>query len=140
MALFRPCSKSTKVSAAHSFFCSSSRVTVSPGRSNSMTRISAGWPCSLIFMPFLRSSPARGSSSNAPKQKVGGIDLEVFTTTPQASRMYTLWLEVHAAQQSLKPGFRPQGIQQWLRLQIKQRRVLFVVGLLEERKGPILVA
>src|SRR6266566_3826951 len=83
MALFRPCSKSTKVSAGQSFFCSSSRVMVSPGRSSSMARISTGWPCSLIFMPFLRSSPVRGSSSNTPKRRVGGTELEVFTATPE---------------------------------------------------------
>jgi len=50
-------------------------------------RISTGWPCSLIFMPFLRSSPARGSSSNTPKRRVGGTELEVFTTTPRAARV-----------------------------------------------------
>src|SRR5439155_1734267 len=64
MALFRPCSKSTKVSAGQSFFCSSSRVMVSPGRCRSMARISTGCPCSLIFMPFLRSFPVAHPQSS----------------------------------------------------------------------------
>jgi hypothetical protein len=36
-----------------------------------------------MIMPFLRSSPARGSSSNTPKRRVGGTELEVFTATPE---------------------------------------------------------
>jgi hypothetical protein len=78
MALFSPCSKSTNVSAGQRFSCSSSLVTVSPGRCSSMTRMSTGCPCSLIFIPFLRSSPAFGSSSNTPKRRVGGTELEAF--------------------------------------------------------------
>ena len=37
-ALFRPTSKTTKVSWGQSRFCSSSRVTISPGRSNSIVK------------------------------------------------------------------------------------------------------
>jgi hypothetical protein len=61
----------------------------------------------LVFKPFFLSSPARGSSSNTPKHRVGGAELENFTTTPQASRVYTLLREVHAAQHNLKARLGP---------------------------------
>ena len=48
------------------------------------------WPADTIFMPFLRSSPTRGSSSNTPKRRVGGTALEGFTPTPKRLECNTL--------------------------------------------------
>jgi hypothetical protein len=40
--------------------------------------MSIGWPCSLTFIPFLRSSPAFGSSSNTPKRRADRTERESF--------------------------------------------------------------
>ena len=68
MALFRPRSKSTKVSSGQSFLLSSSRVTTSPGRSRSNSRAWKGCSCRLILEPCRRSSPERVSTSKSPKR------------------------------------------------------------------------
>lgn len=68
MALFNPWSKSTNVSVGQSLCRNSSRVTIPPGCSSSIARIWSGWSCSRILRPFLRSSPARKSTSYGPNR------------------------------------------------------------------------
>src|SRR5580704_10319243 len=86
MALCRPWSKSTKVSPGQIRECRSSRVTRSPEPRSRTSRTCNGWPCSRSFAPFLRSSPARTSSSKTSKQStragessVEGMPLTVGT-------------------------------------------------------------
>src|SRR5215469_14003359 len=67
MAVLRFLSTSTKVSG-HKRFCSSSRVTTSPGRSSRIASTWNGWPLNFSFTPSLRSSPVRRSASKAPKR------------------------------------------------------------------------
>src|SRR5215469_9482650 len=68
--LFRPTSKSTNVSAGHSFCFSSCRETTFPAFATSSTSTRNGCSCSLIRTPLLRSSPSCSESSNRPKRKV----------------------------------------------------------------------
>ena len=67
-ALFNPTSKSTNVSAVHSNWRSSSRVTNSPGRIRSARRIWKDCSGRRILRPCRRSSPDWASSSNTPKR------------------------------------------------------------------------
>src|SRR5262245_17345404 len=81
-ALFKPRSKSTNVSAAHSRRCSSSRVTSSPGCSSRSRSTSNDWSRSLTRTPCFRSSPDRGSTSKIPK-RITSID---YTAAHRESR------------------------------------------------------
>src|SRR6266702_2084767 len=66
-AAFRLCSKSTNVSSGQSFLCNSSRVTSSPGRSSSNSRMVNGWPSSRTLIPPLRNSRDAKLNSKTPK-------------------------------------------------------------------------
>ena len=70
MIVFRLWSKSTKVSAGHSFCRNSSRLTTSPGRSTSMSNVRNGCSSKHNRIPDVRSSPRPGSASKAPKRKI----------------------------------------------------------------------
>src|SRR6266704_1131050 len=86
-ALYKPCSKSTKVSAGQIFCCSSSRVTTSPGCCNSICKICRGCSWSLILTPRLRSSPARKSASNTPNRIVARPECTpAMNQPPQSGR------------------------------------------------------
>src|SRR5438445_8579953 len=58
IALFRLCSKSTKVSEDHSLRRISSRVITSPGFSSKTERMQKGWPGKRMRTPCLRNSRA----------------------------------------------------------------------------------
>jgi hypothetical protein len=67
---------------------SSSRVTTSPGRSRSSASTRNGCCCSLIFVPSLRSSPARRSTSNAPNRTAVLVDCcETSMPCPRATQV-----------------------------------------------------
>ena len=68
MAVFRPCSKSTNVSAGHNRCRRSSRVKTSPGRSSSAARICAGCSCSRTGCPSRHSSRPPSANSNWPNR------------------------------------------------------------------------
>src|SRR6185369_15810980 len=70
--LFRPVSKSTKVSEGHTALRSSSRVTSWPGRSSSVSRTTKHCSGILIRRPSRRSSWERGSSWNESNRYMGG--------------------------------------------------------------------
>src|SRR5215471_6091711 len=73
MAVFRPVSKSTKVSSDHNFCWSSSRETTLPGLQTNSRKTRNGCSWSLRRMPFLRSSPSLSDNSKGPKRKVRSL-------------------------------------------------------------------
>ena len=78
IAAFRPFSKSTNVSAPQSLPRSSSRVTISPECSNSITSTRKGWSGTRIRTPFLRTSPERRLTSKGPNRypRTDGSDID----------------------------------------------------------------
>src|SRR5208283_892375 len=79
-------SKSTNVSTGQIWARRSSRVTRSPAPFSRISSTCKGWPCRRSFTPFLRSSPARTSSSKAPNRntRVLGVDVGISTSTSSA--------------------------------------------------------
>src|SRR5256885_5082157 len=80
IALFRLCSKSTKVSEDHSVCRISSRVTVSPGFSSRIDKMRKGWPDKRIRTPCLRSSRPARFAWNTPKRSTR-LDAGDFVST-----------------------------------------------------------
>ena len=66
MAVFRPSSNPTYVSAGHNFACNCSRVTTSPGRSSRIAKTRKGCSCTGTFRPSLWTSPEPKSISKSP--------------------------------------------------------------------------
>ena len=66
IAVFRPSSNPTYVSAGHNRACNCSRVTMSPGRSSRSDRTRKGCSCKRTFRPSLRTSPEPKSISKSP--------------------------------------------------------------------------
>src|SRR5260221_2631000 len=81
IAVFRLCSKSTKVSDDHSFCRISSRVTTSPGFSSRTDRMQNGWPDRRIRTPCLRSSRCVRFAWNTPKRNTRPVGLGDFVST-----------------------------------------------------------
>ena len=85
--VFRPLSKSTKVSVGQIAKRNSSRVTTSPGRCTRIVRIWKGCSCNLTRTPCLRTSPARTSTSNTPKRRIAeDRDSRVMSIYPSCYR------------------------------------------------------
>src|SRR6266481_9708287 len=69
IALFRLCSKSTKVSEDHSLRRISSREITSPGFSSKMERMQKGWPGKRMRTPCFRNSRAARFTWKTPKRR-----------------------------------------------------------------------
>src|SRR5258708_5592073 len=69
IALFRLCSKSTKVSEDHSLRRISSRVITLPGFSSKMERMQKGWPGKRMRTPCFRNSSAARFTWKTPKRR-----------------------------------------------------------------------
>jgi hypothetical protein len=68
IAVFRLCSKSTKVPAGQSFCRSSSLVTVSPCLSSNIDKTQKGWPDKRTRTPCFRNSRATRFAWKTPKR------------------------------------------------------------------------
>jgi hypothetical protein len=93
-----------------------------------MTRISTGCPCNLILMLFcgvLQLVDRARTCQNGES----ATELEAFTTTPKRVEFTPYGWRFIRRSNAWKRGSDRRGIQQWLRLQIEQRRVLLFVGL-----------
>jgi len=91
IALWRLWSKSTKVSAGHSWLVSSSRVTRLPAHCSNIPRTFMGWPYRRSLTPLLRNSPACRSSSKVSNRRtradgaVAGADIETPGSSGKAT-------------------------------------------------------